>query len=183
MTEQPFERPLPRRVYFGAADKQHLAGRPVNAGGDVHALEVGRRQKLAATVTQRAEDVAGAVRSLRAFDSTGNTEDALNHLQTALQDLNKAHAILVDDVTESIGRYRDRRENQQVIDDVAAARGIRAAEYIPADGVLPDAMLVPAFADVSVDLYSVNNGEAGAAGLAVAPSGRVVTALPKPGPR
>ncbi|UVF61157.1 hypothetical protein SEA_AOKA_34 [Arthrobacter phage Aoka] len=119
----PHEYPLPRRVYFGAADKQHLAEKKVSGGPSVHEIEVGRRNKLALTVTQRAEDVVGAIRALRAFDGTGNTEDALDHLQASLQDLNKAHAILVDDVTESIGRYRDRRENETVLAESTAGRG------------------------------------------------------------
>lgn len=116
------EAPLPRRVYFGAADKQHLAGKQISGGADIHALEIGRRQKLAQTLIQRAEDVASAVKTLRAMDNTGNTEHAINHLQATLQDLTKSHAIFVDDVTESIGRYRDRRDNVQILAECAEAR-------------------------------------------------------------
>lgn len=175
--------PLPRRVYFGAADKQHLAKKPVSGGPSVHELEVGRRGKLAANVSARADDVAAAIKSLRAFDFTGFTEDALDHLQATVEDLNRAHRILVDDVTESIGRYRDRALNEQIL---AEATDRRAADQdapgtVEVD-ILPDlgglrVLRTDANADgIFVTAAAVSNIPAASApGMSIA--------APKPGPR
>lgn len=173
--QQPFEH-LPRRVYFGAADKAHLADRKISGGTDIQTIEVSRRQKLAATLIQRAEDVAAAVKTMRAFDATGNTEHALDHLQATLQDLTKAHGLFVDDVTDSIARYRDRRDNQQVIAESAPAR--------PAAGLLPEADRDAFRAEVA-EYYKVDPAVVGpeVADIPVIPGGNLFTDGPKPGPR
>lgn len=161
MTEQPHDSQLPRRVYFGAADRQHLAGKQVS-GGDLHALEVSRRQKLAQTLIQRAEDVAAAVKTVRAMDNTGNTENALDHLQATLQDLTKSHRIFVDDLTDAIARYRDRRENHAVIADVAARNAAVRGEQ---DTAASDH---GALGEIHVDIMPTMPGAAATAAAVVA---------------
>jgi hypothetical protein len=196
MNAHSHEAPLPRRVYFGAEDRKHLAGKVVSGGGDLHQLEIGRRQKLAATLIQRADDVANAVKTLRAMDNTGNTEHAINHLQATLQDLTKSHAIFVDDVTESIGRYRDRRENEQILAESAAASDLARMAAEEADEIGPIAE--QSRANVAAGRFAVAAGSIRTA-PAVGPgfddwarreasdlAGRIAAAgatAPKPGPR
>lgn len=130
MTEQPHAPAPARRVYFGATDKQHLAAKQISGGPDLQTLEISRRQKLAMTLTQRAEDVAAAVKTLRAFDATGNTAAAVGHLQATVADLGRAHELLVDDIAATFARYQERRENEQVLAESLADRAAMTAEFV-----------------------------------------------------
>lgn len=105
MTEETTPAALPRRIYFNALDKFYRSG---HHAADLQNHEIGRRHKLAANVTQRAEDVAGAIKALRALDATGNTEAAVRHLQAAVDDLNLAHRNLAENVEAAVAGWRER---------------------------------------------------------------------------
>lgn len=142
MTEQPIEpRPddLPRRAYFGAADRAHLANKAIPRDGgtatDLQSIEVGRRGKLAATLQMKAEDVAAAVKSLRALDATGHTEAGIAHLQATARDLDLALENLIDDVAATLGRIRNRRDTLEALAKSAALANPSIGRQVSADAL------------------------------------------------
>lgn len=123
---------IPRRLYFGAQDKFYRAASERHLQDHV----IGARHKLAATLTQRAEDVAAAVKVLRAMDATGNTEAALVHLQAAVADLDLAHRNLADNVTAACTVWRERQTGTPgpaLIDQDTAAEPDTARIPVPSD--------------------------------------------------
>jgi hypothetical protein len=88
-------------MFFGAEDRR--AGR-TKVEEKVLAPERGYRQGLAEHVITEANHLINAVRTLRAFDRTGNAEMALDHLQRTLLDLRRHTANLVDEVKASVDR-------------------------------------------------------------------------------
>lgn len=95
---------LPRRLYFGAQDKFYRSAFVPGLQDNI----IGQRHKQAAILTQRAEEVAAAVKVLRAMDGTGNTEAALVHLQAAVADLDLAHRNLAENVAAACAAWRER---------------------------------------------------------------------------
>ena len=89
-----------RRAYFSAADRSPAAG----GSATNQQTTATTRQQLAADVIAKAEHVASAVKTLRAFDVTGHALDAMPHLQTAVDDLRTSFAALATDVANYVGR-------------------------------------------------------------------------------
>ena len=92
-----------RRAYFSAADRSPAAG----GSATNQQTTATTRQQLAADVIAKAEHVASAVKTLRAFDVTGHALDAMPHLQTAVDDLRTSFAALAADVAKYIARGAD----------------------------------------------------------------------------
>ena len=109
----------PRHLFFGAEDRR-LGGR---AGLEEKYLvmERARRHQLAEHVINTANQLASAVRTLRAFDRTGNADMALDHIEQTFADLKKQTNNLVNEVTGSVDRYGDELE-KLAFRDIAAAR-------------------------------------------------------------
>ncbi|MDN4645385.1 hypothetical protein [Arthrobacter sp. PsM3] len=116
--ENPVADP-PRHLFFGAEDRRQ-GGR---AGLDEKYLvmEKARRHQLAEHVINTANQLASAVRTLRAFDRTGNAEMALDHIEQTFADLKKYTSNLVNEVTGSVDRFGDELE-RLAFRDIAAAR-------------------------------------------------------------
>jgi hypothetical protein len=110
-----------RRVYFSAEDHASLADDPTSAQQQRQTMEATRRQNLAENLSRKAEQVAAAVKTLRAMDGTGNTQHALPHLQIAVADLNAAHLALITDVTKGLERYDARQRMTRGLALAAAA--------------------------------------------------------------
>jgi hypothetical protein len=109
---------LPRRAYFQAADRAPLEpGSPARADQTTTATT---RQQLAQNLQYKAEAVANAVKTLRAFDGTGHLPAAMPHLETSVQDLIAAHVALVESVTKFAERSA-RRDRMNLGLDLAVA--------------------------------------------------------------
>ncbi|WP_159708866.1 hypothetical protein [Arthrobacter sp. 18067] len=112
-SETPNVLDLPRRAYFGAQDRAHLAGRTINGQGgptDLQTIEAARRVALAETLRKRADDVVTGIRSLRSLDVTGHTEAGLSHLAETVRDMDLAFENLRADVERSLEKIRTRRD-------------------------------------------------------------------------
>lgn len=119
-----------RKAYYSAADRAPLeqgAGQTYN-----QKTTSSTRQALAADLIAKAEHVAAAVKTSRAFDATGHMLDVMPHLDTAVQDLTAAHRALVADVTRFIGKTgeRDRLEAKADPRDKRLGRNVGAAEHV-----------------------------------------------------
>lgn len=115
----------PRNLFFGAEDRR-LGGR---AGLEEKYLvmERSRRHNLAEHVINTANQLASSVRSLRAFDRTGNADMALDHIEATFADLKRHTDNLVNEVTGSVDRYGDELE-KLAFRDIADAREATEAQ-------------------------------------------------------
>lgn len=121
-SETPLVLDLPRRAYFGAQDRAHLAGRTIgghraaNEPADLQTIEAARRIALAETLRKRADDVVTGIRSLRSLDVTGHTEAGLSHLTETVRDMELAFENLRADVERSLEKIRTRRDAEAVLE-------------------------------------------------------------------
>jgi uncharacterized membrane protein YccC len=105
--ENPYTEP-PRHLFFGAEDRR-LGGR-AGLTDKYLSMEKARRHQLAEHVINTANQLASAVRTLRAFDRTGNAEQVLDHIEATFEDLQKQTKNLIDEVSASVDRYGDALE-------------------------------------------------------------------------
>jgi hypothetical protein len=120
----------PRHLFFGAEDRR-LGGR-AGLEDKYLVMEKARRHQLAEHVINTANQLASSVRTLRAFDRTGNADMALDHIEQTFADLKKHTDNLVNEVTGSVDRYGDEVE-KLAFGDIAAAREATDAQ-IPKPG-------------------------------------------------
>ena len=111
----------PRNLFFGVEDRR-LGGR---AGLDEKYLtmERSRRHQLAEHVIFSANQLANAVRTLRAFDRTGDGVAALAHIEHTFEDLRKHTTNLVNEVNASVDRHGDGLDLLSFRDTALAAIG------------------------------------------------------------
>lgn len=109
----------PRHLFFSAEDRRQGG----NAGltDKYLPMEKSRRHQMAENVIVTANQLASAVRTLRAFDRTGNADMALDHIEQTFEDLRRFTTLLVNEVTASVDRYGDEVE-KRAFEDIAAAR-------------------------------------------------------------
>ncbi|QYC54960.1 hypothetical protein SEA_POPPER_43 [Arthrobacter phage Popper] len=93
---------LPRSLYFGAVD--WLAAKPGITEQDLAQVR-NQRHGLVAHVTNKAEKLIAAARTLRDFDTTGNAGAALDHLEAIRDDLFKITTNLINEVEDAEARY------------------------------------------------------------------------------
>lgn len=111
---------LPRHLFFGVEDRR-LGGR-AGLEDKYLSMERARRQQLAQHVIDTAIQVANAVRTMRTFDRTGNADQAIDHLNASLDDLDKYVRSLTSEVEKSVDRYGDGLDALHAR-DAAEARG------------------------------------------------------------
>lgn len=129
------EVPAPRHLFFGVEDRR-LGGR--TGLNEKHiAVEKSRRHKLADDVINTAHQLASAVRTLRAFDRTGDAEMALGHLEHTMKDLKGYTLLLVKEVSASVDRYGDNIDLLTFHDAAEAATAPAVVEEPPAPKVTP----------------------------------------------
>jgi hypothetical protein len=109
----------PRHLFFSAEDRR-LGGK-AGLADKYLVMEKARRHQLAEHVINTANQLAAAVRTLRAFDRTGNADMALDHIEATFEDLRKYTTNLVNEVTASVDRFGDEME-KLAFRDIAAAR-------------------------------------------------------------
>lgn len=93
---------LPRSLYFGAVD--WLAAKPGITEQDLAQVR-NQRHGLVGHVTNKAEKLIAAARTLRDFDTTGNAGAALDHLEAIRDDLFKITTNLINEVEDAEARY------------------------------------------------------------------------------
>lgn len=93
---------LPRSLYFGAID--WLEAKPGISEQDLAQVR-NQRHGLVAHVTNKAEKLIAAARTLRDFDTTGNAGAALDHLEAIRDDLFKITTNLINEVEDAEARY------------------------------------------------------------------------------
>lgn len=126
----------PRHLFFGAEDRR-VGGR--TGLEEKHlSIERARRHQLAEHVINTANQLAAAVRTLRAFDRTGNADMALDHIEATFADLKKVTDNLVNEVSKSVDRYGDELE-KLAFRDIAAAREATDAQT-PKPGPSPQSV-------------------------------------------
>ncbi|MCT9624313.1 hypothetical protein HWD94_04135 [Pseudarthrobacter equi] len=128
------EADLPRNLFFGVEDRR-LGGR-TSLEDKYLDFEASRRQKLATQVIDSALQVADAVRTLRRFDRTGSTPEALGHLAATLDDIAKLGWNLINEVGASSTRYQTEHAALLSREDAAEAEAY-AALNAPAAPVAP----------------------------------------------
>ncbi|MBT2594758.1 hypothetical protein [Arthrobacter sp. ISL-72] len=109
----------PRHLFFGAEDRRQ--GGKAGLVDKYLSMEKARRHQLAEHVIVTANQLASAVRTLRAFDRTGNADMAVDHIEQTFEDLRKYTTNLVNEVNASVDRYGDELE-QLAFRDIRAAR-------------------------------------------------------------
>jgi hypothetical protein len=138
----------PRHLFFGVEDRRQ--GGRAGLEDKYLQMEKGRRHQLAEHVIITANQLASAVRTLRAFDRTGNADMALDHIEQTFADLKKHTTNLVNEVTASVDRYGDELE-KLAFRDIAAARAASDAQT-PKPGPTPaDVAQVRANLSVALD--------------------------------
>jgi hypothetical protein len=122
---------LPKGLFFGVEDRR-LGGR---AGlTDKHlAVERIRRHQMAEQLKNAANQVIRSISSLKDFDQTGHTDQALDHVVARLDDVAKLGRNLVNEIETSIDRYGDELDALHARDTEEA----RAALNAPAAPVAP----------------------------------------------
>ena len=137
-----------RKAYFTAADRAPLGVTVQTVNQKTTATT---RQQLAADLIAKAEHVAAAVKTSRAFDATGHMLDAMPHLDTAVQDLTAAHRAFVADVARFIGKTGERERLEAKTDprDKLLGRNIPAAEHVA--GMLAELVAAEAKADADLE--------------------------------
>lgn len=164
---------LPRHLFFGVEDRR-LGGR---AGLEDKYLSMERaRQQLAQHVIDTAIQVANAVRTMRTFDRTGNADQAIDHLNASLDDLDKYVRSLTSEVEKSVDRYGDGLDAIHARDAAEARAALNApAAGEPSPQGSPVAGLQPAAAAKSPQ-------PAAAAGPKPGPIASFVQGRVRPGP-
>lgn len=163
-----FEEDAPRHLFFGCEDRR-LGGR---AGLDEKHLTIerSRRLQLASHVENSANQLLHAVRSLRAFDRTGDALNALPHLEHTFEDLQKYTTNLVTEVNKSMDRYGDGIDLLALRDAALAADALHQASHAPqtpAAAVEPSPQQAPAAAGPQLTAVH-NHGPEDGPGLACA---------------
>lgn len=136
----------PRHLFFGAEDRRQ--GGRAGLDDKYLSMEKARRHQLAEHVINTANQLASAVRTLRAFDRTGNADMALDHLEQTFVDLKKHTDHLVNEVTGSVDRYGEEME-KLAFRDIAAAREASDAQ-IPKPGPGPVLIYPNSFPDAPI---------------------------------
>jgi hypothetical protein len=183
------ESQLPRRVYFSAEDHASLADSPSVGQQQRQTIEATRRQNLAENLIRKAEMVAAAVKTLRAYDGTGNTQHALPHLGATVADLNAAHRALIGDVSSALERHARHERMKLGLSYAAAAE----ADH-PAGRALDQQILTESITAISAAAHDAAAGRANgdfvavprASALAAVDAAEAATgtvSAPKPGPR
>lgn len=130
----------PRNLFFGVEDRKQ--GGPAGLGDAYIFAERARRLKLAQHVIDSANQVANAIRTLRAFDKTGNADQVLDHLNACREDLDKHIRNLTVEVEKSINRYGDELDALHIRDEAEEAAAY-AALNAPAAAAPPTAAAGP----------------------------------------
>lgn len=128
---------LPAGLYFNVEDRRGGV-KPLNA--PALAGEKNRRFGLSEAVIETANQMTSAVRSLRAFDKTGNAGSALDHIEDLHSLLGRQVCALVADVEKVETRYQDSKVEWPQPDTKAQSQSPAeptAKAIWPSDQVVP----------------------------------------------